>query len=356
VTGASGGAGGGVSPEASESPGAPVNGDASPAQSVPSRFDPGVAARAVLDRAGANGRTVSSPVARRLAAEHGIDVDGLVGSGMRGRIRKADVLAAIERGAVAPAEAAPVESDERLPRGYIDVPHEIVPTGRARRVIAEHMLRSRQTAAHMTTEAEVDMSAAMRARETLNAARRAAGLPKLSPLALIARACCAALTEFGDLNATFETDRLIRWNEINLGIAVDTPQGLLVPVIRACQRLTAPAIADAIAALAQRARGRSLTPDDVRAGTFTISNPGSVGAYSAMAIINQPQVAILGVPVIVRRPAVVVDELGQETIGIRPLMTLALTFDHRAIDGAYATRCVVRIKELLEGWDAAAYG
>jgi pyruvate/2-oxoglutarate dehydrogenase complex dihydrolipoamide acyltransferase (E2) component len=226
----------------------------------------------------------------------------------------------------------------------------------ARRAIAEHMVRSRQTAAHMTTEAEVDMSAALRAREVLNGARLAAGLPKVSPLALIARACCVALAEFGDLNATFETERLIRWGEINLGVAVDTPQGLMVPVIRGSQRLTAPAIADAVADLAQRARSRALTPDDVRAGTFTISNPGSVGAYSAMAIINQPQVAILGVPMIVRRPAVVLDAHGAESIGIRPLMMLALTFDHRAVDGAYATRAVVRMKTLLETWDASAYG
>jgi pyruvate dehydrogenase E2 component (dihydrolipoamide acetyltransferase) len=357
---------------------------ASGADASPLRFDPAHAARAALDHAGANGRTVSSPVARRLAAEHGIDVAGLVGTGMRGRIRKADVLAAIDGGrdvapappaspavagpapaAVAPASGAVASAptavasaagDGRLPRGYEDVPHQVVATSHARRVIAEHMIRSRQTAAHMTTEAEIDMSAALRAREALNAVRLASGQPKLTPLALIARACCTALAEFPDLNATFETERMIRWGEINVGIAVDTPHGLIVPVIRGCQRLTAPAIADAIADLAARARRRALTPDDMRAGTFTISNPGSVGAHSAMAIINQPQVAILGIPAIVRRPAVVTDEHGEETIGIRPLMMLALTFDHRAIDGAYATRCVVAIKRLLETWDAGAYG
>jgi 2-oxoglutarate dehydrogenase E2 component (dihydrolipoamide succinyltransferase) len=345
---------------------------------APARFDPEAATAAVLDRAGANGRTVSSPVARRLAAEHGIDVTGLSGTGMRGRIRKADVLAAIERGGApagpaialpagpaialpaAPAApsspSAPAQRDGSLPRGYDDVPHEVIATSVARRAIAAHMVRSRQTAAHMTTEADVDMAAALSAREVLNGPRLAAGTPKLSPLALIARACCAALAEFPDLNATFETERLIRWGEINLGIAVDTPQGLMVPVIRACERLTAPAIGDAVGGLARRARDRALTPDDVRAGTFTISNPGSVGAHSAMAIIHQPQVAILGVPVIVRRPAVVIDAHGGESIGIRPMMMLALTFDHRAVDGAYATRAVVRMKELLETWDAGAYG
>jgi pyruvate dehydrogenase E2 component (dihydrolipoamide acetyltransferase) len=322
------------------------------------RFDPAAAAHGALDRArGADGRPVTSPVARRLAREHGLELAGLSGSGLRGRIRKVDVLAAIEAAspAEAPAESPPVAADASLPRGYADVPHELVTTSRQRRLIAEHMLRSRHTAAHMTTEAEVDMTSAARARVRLNAPRVDAGLPKITYLALIAKAACSALLEFPDLNATFQTERLIRWGEINLSIAVDTEQGLVVPVIRGCERLTAPAIADAIRELAARARARKLTLEDTRAGTFTISNPGSVGAYSAMAIINQPQVGILGTPVIVRRPTVVVDDHGQEMIGIRPIMALALSFDHRAVDGAYATRCLVRMKALLEAWDASAY-
>jgi pyruvate dehydrogenase E2 component (dihydrolipoamide acetyltransferase) len=346
-----------------------------PALSAPVRFDPARAAAAALDHAGANGRTITSPVARRLAAEHGIELRVVSGSGRRGRIRKADVLAVIEAtpsgGAAAPAGGAsapaaqpppptsPVSAPPRapgaLPRGYDDVPHVIVPTSRLRRVTAEHMIRSRQTAAHMTTEADVDMAAALRLRAELNAPRLAAGLAKLTPLALVARAACAVLAEYPDLNATFETERLIRWSEVNVGIAVDTPGGLIVPVIRNAGALTAPALADAIADRARRARGRALTPDDVRAGTFTISNPGSVGAHSAMAIINQPQVAILGLPAIVRRPVVLTDVHGEETIGIRPMMMLALTFDHRAIDGAYATRAVVRIKAMLETWGAGDY-
>ena len=257
---------------------------------------------------------------------------------------------------VGAAAAEPVAASGDLPRGYDDVPHEMVTPSRQRKLIAEHMIRSRQTAAHMTTEVEVDMSAVALAREELNARRATSGQGKVSYLALIARATCAALGEFPNLNSTFEMERHIRWSEINLGIAVDTEVGLLVPVIRQCERLTAPAIADAIADLAERARTRKLTPDDMRAGTFTISNPGSVGAASAMAIINQPQVGILGTPAIVRRPVVVTDAAGQEAIAIRPMMMLALTFDHRAVDGAEATRCVVRIKELLERWETASYG
>lgn len=331
------------------------------------RFDPVQAADAVLARARPNGHgPISSPVARRLAAEHGIDLAAVTGSGRRGRINKADVLAAItspvaqsasntQSPSQPPGGAVPVPASDGLPRGYDDVPHEVLATSRIRRVTAEHMIRSRQTAAHMTTEVEVDMSGALAARAELNADRLEAQRPKLTPLALIVRVACAAVQEYPDLNATFQQERLIRWREVNIGIAVDTPQGLVVPVIRGCEQLTAPAIADAIAERAGRARGGKLVPDDLRAGTFTVSNPGSVGAHTAMAIINQPQVAILGIPVIVRRPAVIRDALGQEAIGIRPLMLLALTFDHRAIDGAYATRYLVRMREMLEGWPSSAY-
>jgi 2-oxoglutarate dehydrogenase E2 component (dihydrolipoamide succinyltransferase) len=318
-----------------------------PATAEPKKFDPVAAAEALLPAGASNGAPASSPVARRVASEHGIDLGVVTGSGIRGRIRKADVLAAVEARAGAPA--APAVAD--LLRGYDDVPRELVPLSRQRSLMAEHMIRSRQTAAHMTTEAEVDMSAVDRARAELNETRLAAGQRRLTALAFVARAACTALAEYPDLNATFDGRQLIRWGEVNLGIAVDTEQGLIVPVIRRCEGLTAPAIGDAIVKLADLARSRKLTPDHVRAGTFTISNPGSVGAVSAMAIINQPQVAILGTPAVVRRPVVVTDVHGQEAIGIRPVMTLALTFDHRVIDGAYATRCIVRIKGLLETVD-----
>jgi 2-oxoglutarate dehydrogenase E2 component (dihydrolipoamide succinyltransferase) len=334
---------------------------AGPAVASPRRFGPAAAAEAAVASAvpRRGGSPVSSPVARRLAAEHGIDLAGLSGTGLRGRVGKADVLSAVrERGDAATPPAAPAGAPPAgappagLPRGYDDVPHRVVPTTRRRRVIAEHMMRSRQTAAHMSPEAEVDMSAAGRARDALGAVP---GRRRPTHLALIARVACTVLAEFPDLNATFEPERTIRWGPVNLGVAVDTPEGLVVPVIHGCERLTAPAIADAIADLAGRARAGTLTPDDMRAGTFTISNPGSAGGDSAMAIINQPQVAILGTPRIVRRPVVVTDEHGEEAIGIRPMMTLTLTFDHRAVDGAEATRCVVRMKQLLEAWTPEEY-
>jgi pyruvate dehydrogenase E2 component (dihydrolipoamide acetyltransferase) len=348
------------------------------------RFDPVKATAAVLsfvaDRGGSRGAgtALASPVAKRMAARNGVDLGSIQGSGRAGRIRKADVEAAIAgapsppsssaragapssssgAGASSPARApapGPPLGSGGVPVGYEDVPHEVVKTSRVRRVIAEHMVRSRQTAAHMTTEVDVDVSAVVRARAELNGARREAGAAKLSYLPFIARAACVALADHPELNATFLGERTIHWRAVNLGIAVDTPEGLLVPVVRDCDRLTAPAIGDAIADLAERARTRKLTPDDLVGGTFTLSNPGSVGAVSAPAIINQPQVAILGVPTIQRRPWVLADDQGDESIAIRPILRLAVTFDHRAVDGAGATRFAVAVKDSLETWSAAAY-
>jgi 2-oxoglutarate dehydrogenase E2 component (dihydrolipoamide succinyltransferase) len=322
------------------------------------RFDPAAAAAAAVSspREG----KLASPVARRIAATHGIDLEAVEGSGLRGRIRKADVLEAVSqvdgpKSADIRRKSAHQPAVEGLPAGYDGVPHEVVATTRVRQVIAEHMIRSRQTAAHMTTEVDVDLSAVIRARGELNEARLGAGAPKLSFLPFIARAACVALGEHPDLNSTFLGDRKILWRTVNLGVAVDTPEGLLVPVVRECDRLTAPAIGDAIVDLAERARNRRLTPDDLAGGTFTLSNPGSVGAVSAPAIINQPQVAILGVPTIQRRPWVIADEHGQEAIGIRSILRLAVTFDHRAVDGANATRFAVAVKEHLEAWAPEAY-
>jgi 2-oxoglutarate dehydrogenase E2 component (dihydrolipoamide succinyltransferase) len=319
-------------------------------------FDPAAAADAVTSLQ--KDQPLASPIAKRIASKRGIDLNLVTGTGKRGRIRKADVLKAAEDGptpslaaAAAPA-AAPAQG---IPAGYEAVPHEIVPTSRVRQAIAEHMIRSRQTAAHMTTEVDVDLSAVIRARTELNKARLANGEAKLSFLPFIARATCASLTEYPDMNATFQGTQTIRWGQVNLGIAVDTEAGLLVPVIPDAGSLTAPAIGAAIADLAARARDRKLVPDDLAGGTFTISNPGSVGAVSAPAIINQPQVAILGVPTIQRRPWVVTGPDGEEMIAIRSILRLAVTFDHRAVDGADATRFAVAVKSRLESWSTEAY-
>ena len=333
------------------------------------RFDPQAAAEAVLSfvpaASGTNGASgvLASPIARRMAASHGVELASLRGTGRAGRIRKVDVERALAGSvdfvrplrtkSTAPSEPSPTQP--AFPPGHADVPHEVVETPRVRKVIAEHMARSRQTAAHMTTEVDVDLSTLTRVRAELNAARLDAGEPKLSYLPFIARAACAALADFPELNATFLGERTIHWQQVNLGVAVDTEEGLLVPVIKACDQLTAPEIGAAIADLAERARTRKLSPDDLAGGTFTLSNPGSVGAVSAPAIINQPQVAVLGIPTIQRRPWVIAGPDGNEQIEIRPILRLAVTFDHRALDGADATRFAVAVKSKLETWDAEDY-
>ena len=322
-------------------------------------FDPAAAADAVTSLP--SDEPLASPVAKRVAAERGVELGSVTGSGRNGRIRKADVLAAAAAGpsssGAAAARRAPASTPARkgVPMGYEGVPHEVVPTTRVRQAIAEHMIRSRQTAAHMTTEVDVDLTAVVRARRELNAARTESGEAKLSFLPFIARATCAALAEHPDINATFQGEQTIRWGQVNLGIAVDTEAGLLVPVVRNAGTMTAPALGEAIADLAARARDKKLVPDDLAGGTFTISNPGSVGAVSAPAIINQPQVAILGIPAIQRRPWVVAGPEGEEMIAIRSILRLAVTFDHRAVDGADATRFAVAAKDRLESWATEAY-
>ena len=200
----------------------------------------------------------------------------------------------------------------------------------------------------MTTNVEADMSQVSEVRAEINTMRVAQGLEKTSLLSFITVAACRALKSYPDLNATFLEDRIVRWREVNVSVAVDVPQGLITPVIRRCDQMSADAISSEISRLALRARDKRLKPDDMRAGTFTISNPGSVGATTAMAIINQPQVAILGVPSIVKRAWVVTLPDGSDAIAPRPICALALTFDHRAVDGADATRFLVAVKEFLE--------
>ena len=325
-------------------------------------FDHEAAVARVLAGAVRTDRPASSPAARRLAAELGVDLAGVTGTGGGGHVTRADVQRRATDWPESPqppvreqqAPAAP-EPVPEFPPGYEDVPFEAVPTSRIRRVTAEHMVRSRRTAAHMTTEVDVDLGRLTDVRATLNAQRQQAGQSKLSFLPFIARATCAALLDHRDLNATFETERLLRWGEVNLGIAVDTPRGLMVPVVRGAEKLTVEPLAQAIVDVAARVRDGKPGPDDFRAGTFTISNPGSVGAVSAPAIINQPQVGILGMPAIVRRPWVVRLADGQETIAIRPIIRLALTFDHRAVDGADATRCLVDVRRRLEDWSVDDY-
>ena len=274
-----------------------------------------------------------SPVVRRLAAEHGVDLSAIAGTGDGGRITKADVLAHVA--ARGPGAGAPPDGGGRGAPGRSGA--RVEPMSVMRRRIAEHMLESRRTAAHVHTLFEVDFSAV--------AAARAAYPEGVAPgyLAYIAKAAADALAATPVVNASVDGTNVVHHEQINLGIAVALDRGLIVPVVKQAGRLDVGAIDAAIKDLATRARSKQLAPEDVEGGTFTITNPGSFGSLLGMPIINQPQVAILGVGAIEPRPAVVD---GAVVARLRGFLTLG--FDHRLIDGAVADRFLAHVKTALE--------
>ena len=282
-----------------------------------------------------------SPVVRRIAAEHGLDVATISGSGRRGRVTKRDVMALVERGVN--GESGPAEEPAVLPvaeeRFVAQAGAENVaqPLSHMRQQIGEHMLRSLRTAAHCTTMVEVDMTAVEEIRG------------RLSPLPFVARAAVAALREHPGLNATLEGDQLKVHREVHLGVAVSLgDDGLIVPIVRDAHELSHEGLARRIADLAERARSKRLLPEEVAGGTFTITNPGRFGALLATPIINQPQVAILDLEAVTRRPVVVTDERGRESIAIRPMTYLCMSWDHRALDGAMAAQFLSTVRGNLE--------
>jgi pyruvate/2-oxoglutarate dehydrogenase complex dihydrolipoamide acyltransferase (E2) component len=293
---------------------------------------------------------VISPVVRRIADEHGIDLSTIEGTGVGGRIRKKDVLARLES---KPEPVLHSESPYRPePAGDGRVVERREPLSPMRRQIAEHMVRSRRTAAHCTTVAEVDMTRVVSRRAELKPSFSERGLP-LTVLAFVARATVVALREQPVLNASLDGDTIVYHDDVNLGIAVALEEGLIVPVIQRAQRLSLEGLAAAIDDLSTRARSKDLMPGDVQGGTFTITNPGRFGTVLATPIINQPQVAILDLEAVVKRPVVIEGPEG-DSIAIRQVANFCLSFDHCALDGAEAARFLGRLRQLLEGPEASA--
>ncbi len=288
-------------------------------------------------------RTRSSPVVRRLAAEHGIDIAQIPGTGASGRVTKEDVEAWIARAGGSAPQAPPTSPPAATPAGNVRVEKMSI----MRRTIAEPMVQSVRTSAHVYAAYEVDFSRVDALREARKGEYEAVGA-KLTYTAFIAKAAVDLVREFPYINASVDGDQVIYRHDVNLGIAVALEQGLIVPVIRGADQASMLALCRAIQDLAQRARTKQLTPDEVQGGTFTITNPGTFGAAFGLPIISQPQVAILGVGAIERRAVVVGD-----AVAVRPTSYLTLGFDHRLIDGADAGRFLMALKERLQTFDEA---
>jgi 2-oxoglutarate dehydrogenase E2 component (dihydrolipoamide succinyltransferase) len=292
-----------------------------------------------------------TPIVRKLASELGVNLASVKGTGVGGRIRKEDVEAARPATSTSVTSAPTPAAQSQRPAVVAVSPLRgtTVTMSRLRKVIATRMVESLQVSAQLTTVVEVDVTKIARLRDRAKATFEAREGVKLSFLPFFAVATCEALKQHPVLNSSVEGDQINYHGTEHLGIAVDTERGLLVPVIHSAGDLNMGGIARKIADLAARTRENKVTPDELGGGTFTLTNTGSRGALFDTPIINQPQVAILGLGAIVKRPMVVKGEDGGETIAIRSMVYLALSYDHRVVDGADAARFLVTLKERLEG-------
>jgi len=291
-----------------------------------------------------------TPIVRKLASDNGVDLARVTGTGIGGRIRKEDVLAAAIRpaqSASAPAAQASA-SAPKAPVAVSPLRGTQVQMSRLRKVIASRMVESLQVSAQLTTVVEVDVTKIARLRDKAKASFEAREGVKLSFLPFFAVATCEALKQHPVLNSSIEGDMITYHGAEHLGIAVDTERGLLVPVIKDAGDLNIGGVARKIADVAARTRDNKISPDELGGGTFTLTNTGSRGALFDTPIINQPQVAILGLGAVVKRPVVMKGADGGETIAVRSMVYLALSYDHRIVDGADAARFLVTLKDRLE--------
>ena len=310
-----------------------------------------------------------SPVVARIASEHNVDVASVEGTGRGGRVTKKDILGHIESGqagqaAQAPAEApaqeapsaaAPAAAAQAAPPAEPQEGDSVEPMSAMRKGIAEHMRRSLDTSAHVTSSIEVDMTKIAALRQKLKKDWASSYGVNPTFLAFVARAVVDTLKDYPWINGELRGDSIVTRNYVNLGFAVELAdgKGLIVPVVPNAETLNLLGMAKAIADIAERARSKQLLPDDVQGGTFTITNPGGYGTFHGTPVISQPQAAILGTYAVVKRPWVVEDENGQDAIAIRSMMNVTLTYDHRLVDGALAGRFLRDLRERLQSWDEA---
>jgi len=292
-------------------------------------------------------RQKSSPLVRRIAKEHNIDIGRIQGSGIGGRVTKQDILTFIDSGAAAaPIAARPAAEHPAVPVTR-NVGDEVVPMSVMRKKIAEHMVVSKRTSAHVYSVFEVNYSRVDQIRKAKKEDYERSGA-KLTFTSFIAKVVVDCLRKHKVINASLDGDNIIYRNDINLGIAVALENGLIVPVVKGAGEKNTLGLSKAIQDIADRARAKKLNPEEVHGGTFTITNPGNFGAQFGLPIINQPQVAILGVGTIEKRPVVVDD-----AIGIRLMGFLTLGYDHRLVDGAVADQFMSDVKKGIENFDPA---
>jgi 2-oxoglutarate dehydrogenase E2 component (dihydrolipoamide succinyltransferase) len=302
-------------------------------------------------------RTKSTPLVRKIAAEHSVDITRIPGSGYAGRVTKQDILGYIER---APTRAPTHDAPRTTHVGAVDHPtvepwpgDRVEPWSKIRKITADHMVMSRRVSAHVASFFEVDFTrvAQVRAKAKQTYAERGVNL---TFLAFIVKACAENLRKHPIVNSAVSGDSTIYRGEVNIGIAVALDWGLIVPVIKHADELALIGIARAINDLGERARTKKLSPDDIQRGTFTITNPGGFGPFAGIPIINQPQVAILGVGAIEKRPKVLTADDGTESIAIRTMGMLTMSYDHRVVDGADADRFLADVKNLLQEFPEGA--
>jgi 2-oxoglutarate dehydrogenase E2 component (dihydrolipoamide succinyltransferase) len=297
---------------------------------------------------------ILSPLVRKLAGEHGVDLSQVQGTGTGGRITKNDVMGFVDsRGGGAPAAAAPAGAPAAaaaapMPTAVAGQGEEIVPMTHIRKAIAQHMLGSIQTTARAWTMVEVNVDHLVKIRERAKDAFREKYGVGLSYLPFVVRATVDALLEYPYVNSRLDGENIVLHRYVNMGIAVSYDAGLIVPVIKGTDGMNSVGIARAIADLAARARARKLMPDEVQGATFTITSPGPFGSVASVPIISTPNTGILSFDAIVKRPVVIDD-----AIAIRSMVNISMSWDHRVIDGELATRFLARVKQNLETWDFA---
>ena len=311
------------------------------------------AAQESSDDEGDNEQARSSPLVRKIARENNVDLSQVQGSGLGGRITKQDIMAFLEKPqakAPAPAPSAPVATPAAKPPTPAAIPGDLVPMTQMRKIIAQRMIESRRTSAHVNCMFQVDFTRIVNLRNKLKSGFEQRNNARLTFMPFFVRAAIIGLQQFPIVNASIEGESIRYHRHVNVGIAVALDWGLIVPVLKNADELNFLGLQRGITDLGERSRTKKLMPQDVEGSTFTVTNPGQYGAVFGLPIINQPNSAIMGVGGITKTPLVITDKDGSDSIAIRSVVHLTLSYDHRLIDGAIADQFMAYVKKTLENW------